>query len=442
MMTALDEHERRDPRSRQARMEATFYASLRLMLREALEADGPIRGAQVAQLESWFDTSKPQARAYDEVEEFEPHRPAGASGSASPRATGAFGGARPRAGGFNSAARTLAHASTYTPNDVGEELSGFRRRDLYASFAQREGVSAHEALAPSARVVPGSVRAAEPARQSFGAYQLSVDPFEARAEERMDDSWAVRRRAEAADAADEEQMGVVVERWAVSRARVDEEISRRREASMYSAEGVNTTKALPPREALGMLALDDEDDDESADDETAGATRAGAGSRARSAHSAGSRAGASTARARVASHPRVIVANLPAGIAHFGASGYGGGGEAALDGAADARAERPTTAQAMFRAGAAARTAFPLAPHPPPKPPVKAGAKAGGVAGKGAPAKGAPAKGAPAGGAIATMGRTYRPLSAPSARRIMQLQVLARTREEAREVRRDAHGDA
>ncbi|KAJ1629837.1 hypothetical protein T492DRAFT_907272, partial [Pavlovales sp. CCMP2436] len=62
-MLALDEHERRDPRSRQARTEATFYASLRLMLRETVAVDrGAAQSQQVAQLEAWFVASKPRPR--------------------------------------------------------------------------------------------------------------------------------------------------------------------------------------------------------------------------------------------------------------------------------------------------------------------------------------------------------------------------------------------
>jgi len=100
-------------------------------------------------------------------------------------------------------------------------------------------------------------------------------------------------------------------------------------------------------------------------------------------------------------HPKLFLSGLFAGGRGV-SGGPAGFSPYAQNPRPGAQTTRPTTAQAMFRAGASARTAFPLGPPPPPP---------------GAALTRREAAVSNPGGA-----RTTRPLSAPSARRIMQLQ--------------------
>jgi hypothetical protein len=185
MMLALDEHERRDPRSRQARTEATFYASLRLMLRETAAADrGAAQSQQVAQLEGWFEANRPKPRPEGEGETDS------ARGSRAPsRMDGApAGGPQVPADRRAAATSRLASAAAYTPNDVPAELKAFKRRDLYSTFAAREGLSSADVLPAAARVVPGSQPPPEALKSPFANYALSSEQAVAEREVAMDES--------------------------------------------------------------------------------------------------------------------------------------------------------------------------------------------------------------------------------------------------------------
>lgn len=408
MMVALDEHERRDPRSRQARLDATFFASLRLMLREALAAKGEVQTQHITQLEQWFESSRPRPHANGDAD---------ARGSrvdsAHTRAPSALEGSMPaqvnsrdslhaspaerRAAG----ASRLASVAKYTPFDVPAELQAFKRRDLYSTFAARHLLAPADALLPAGRRVPGSERESEAVPSPFAHYRLSEDPGVAAKELEMDESWVARRRGEASHAADEEQMGHVVERWAVSRARVDEEIARRREASTHSAQTGMAFRAPARRAGSGASAGCSSDSDDDGDD-----GNAAGGPRARTSVTATASTGGT--------HPRVLFAERYSTIEREVAGGLGG---IRLTPHSEAQSARPTTAHELFRAGAAARTAFPLEPsHPPPRP-LPADGKAKQPARPGASVAKRDSSLHPSGA------RTHRPLSAPSAMRIMQLQV-------------------
>lgn len=351
MVAALDEHERSDPSSRQAQLDASYFASLRVMLREALRATSPAHAQRLEQLEAWFESTRPRALT--------------AGGDAQ------HGGSPPSS---TDGSELRAHAAP--------GADGVRRRQPPAD------------LAASGRGLQGA--AASP----FVHYALSDEREVSAMELQLHGLWATRRKAEADEAAADAQVGQAVQRWAAARARTAEGSSRAQRAALAAAHNLSMFQASSRQGAWPSAREQDSSSDESeAEPPADGEPRRAEGA-----------------------HPRLLLAEQ---CAARGASAAGAGSAPRWSGAAQVAAE--LSASSLYRVAAAARTAFPIELPPPPpkkkppaadkgKPPAKA-AKPGASAAKPA---GPPAVAAPP--------RNARPMSAPSAMRLMQLQVRPRRR--------------
>lgn len=227
---AIVEHEKRDSRSEQARREQSFFSSLKTMARDVGRAAGDEREQLLAIAWDWFLHHRPSPTG----------PPPDATALPAPRETVRGPSAQTRehptshqnhlqadAMDDPSVSRTaeevLQSSKAYLPFDVQDELKDYKRRDLYASFARREGLSVSSVVPQTSRVPPSSRLVVEAPVTAFAHYKADHE-----IEVTMDKAWAERRAAEAKAREEDKSMEHAIQRWTASRASVDEELLRRR----------------------------------------------------------------------------------------------------------------------------------------------------------------------------------------------------------------------